>query len=187
SPRSGWQLGKAFGQMQAAIHTITVPCEVESSAWIEWAGDEPELKTRLYELKSRKTALLHLDYHPLNVMADGVQISGVLDWANTQVGDPRADFARTYTILRVEPYTPQGDALPMMVLRRLLERAWRSGYLYAGGKLDEMALFYVWAGAAMIRDLSFKIGKPGHWLESQHLDGVRRWRDHWKRRAGIKV
>lgn len=183
----GWGLGHAFGQMQAIIHQLPISADADADTWIEWAGDEPELKTRLYELKSRRAALLHLDYHPLNVMADGMRISGVLDWANAQIGDPRADFARTYTILRVEPYSPRRDSLSMMVLRRLLERAWRSGYLYAGGKLDDMALFYAWAGAAMIRDLSFKIGRPGHWLEDQHLDGVRRWRDHWKRQAGITV
>jgi hypothetical protein len=38
----------------------------------------------------------------------------------------------------------------------------------------------------MIRDLSPKIGREGFWLQDQHLDGVRQWRDEWKRRAGIK-
>jgi hypothetical protein len=50
-----------------------------------------------------------------------------------------------------------------------------------------MALFYAWAGAAMIRDLSPRIGKPGFWLLDVHLDSVRRWRDRWKGKAGIRV
>lgn len=159
---------------------------MDATQWIEWAGDEPEIKARLYDLPSRKTALLHLDYHPLNVMADGSKISGVLDWANARAGDPRADFARTYSILRVELNMPDGDGLMLAVMRRLLERAWRSGYAQAGGKLDDMALFYAWAGAAMIRDLSPRVGKPGSWMQDQHLDPVRAWRDSWKRRAGIQ-
>ena len=131
--------------------------------------------------------LLHLDYHPLNVMVNGGQVSGVLDWANARAGDPRADFARTYSILRIEPYSPQGDSLWLSIGRRLLARAWRTGYVQTGGHLNDMALFYAWAGAAMIRDLSAKIGKPGFWLQDHHLDGVRKWRDHWKRQAGIKT
>jgi aminoglycoside phosphotransferase (APT) family kinase protein len=160
---------------------------METTRWIEWAGDEPELKARLYALPSRKAALLHLDYHSLNVMVQGNQISGVLDWANAKAGDPRADFARTYTILRVEPYSPNGDTLQMAVARRLLERIWRAGYVQAGGRLEDIALFYAWAGAVMIRDLSPRIGKAGFWLQDCHLDPVRAWRDTWKRRAGIRL
>jgi aminoglycoside phosphotransferase (APT) family kinase protein len=186
-PLLGWRLGAAFGRMQAAIHQVPIPTDQESTRWIEWAGDEPELKARLYDLPSRRTALIHLDYHPLNVMADGSLVTGVLDWANARTGDSRADFARTYTILRIEPYSPNGDSLQLALLRRLLERAWRTGYVGAGGRLDEMALFYAWAGAVMIRDLSPRIGKPGHWLYDHHLDPVRRWRDTWKRRAGIQM
>jgi aminoglycoside phosphotransferase (APT) family kinase protein len=186
-PLLGWRLGAAFGRMQAAIHQVPIPADLESTRWIEWAGDEPEIKARLYDLASRRTALIHLDYHPLNVMADGAQISGVLDWANAHIGDPRADFARTYTILRVEPYSPNGDSLSLALMRRLLESAWRTGYVGECGKFDEMALFYAWAGAAMIRDLSPRIGKPGFWHQDHHFDPVRRWRDAWKRRAGIRV
>jgi Ser/Thr protein kinase RdoA (MazF antagonist) len=185
-PASGWVLGRAYGRMQAAIHQIAAPADADSSQWIEWAGDEPELKARLYDLTSRRARLLHLDYHPLNVMANGRQISGVLDWANAQFGDPRADIARTYTILRVEPYSPGPDSLRLALFRQLLARAWDSGYTQAAGRLEDMALFYAWAGAVMIRDLSVRIGQPGHWLESQHLDPVRRWRDGWKRRAGLR-
>ncbi len=184
-PQQIRQLGSAFGRMQAAIHRIPAPPEMDATSWIEWAGDEPELKARLLDLPSRKTMLLHLDYHPLNVMADGGQISAVLDWANARAGDPRADFARTYSILRIERYTPAGDSLQLAVARRLLAYFGRSGYQQAGGQLDDMALFYAWAGASMIRDLSPRIGKPGFWLQDHHLDSVRQWRDHWKRKAGI--
>ncbi|MBA3868844.1 MAG: aminoglycoside phosphotransferase family protein [Anaerolineae bacterium] len=184
-PYRVWQLGRAFGQMQASIHRIPAPADMDTRAWIEWAGDEPALKQRLYDLPSRKNQLLHLDYHPLNVMTDGQQINGVLDWVNAQVGDPRADFARTFAILRIEPYGPHGDPFWLSIGRRLLERAWRSGYLQAGGKLDEMALFYAWAGAVMIRDQSQRVNKPDHWLQDHHLAPVRKWRDMWKRRAGI--
>jgi aminoglycoside phosphotransferase (APT) family kinase protein len=186
-----WKLGKAFGQMQASMHQLPVSDAVDSisTQWIEWAGDEPELKVRLHELHSRRSNLIHLDYHPLNVMTDDIGISGVLDWANAHIGDARADFARTYTILRVEPFNSRVTLPAVTVFRRSLEYAWRSGYLQAGGDLgspQELALFYAWAGAVMVRDLGHKIGKPGHWLKDQHLNSVRYWRDEWKRRAGVR-
>lgn len=182
-----WQLGTAFGRMQAAIHRIPAPPQLNPTEWIEWAGDEPELKARLYDLPSRQTRLIHLDYHPLNVMADAGRITGVIDWTNARAGDPRADFARTYSILRVEPYSAEGDNLKLAFFRRSLAACWRIGYQRAGGSLNDMALFYAWAGAAMIRDLSPRIGKPDFWLQSHHLGGVRAWRDTWKRQAGIKT
>jgi len=40
-----------------------------------------------------------------------------------------------------------------------------------------------WAGAVMLRDLAPKVGRPGVWLQSRHLDAVRRWTEAWKRRA----
>jgi aminoglycoside phosphotransferase (APT) family kinase protein len=185
-PTKIWPLGTAFGREQAAIHRLDPPAHFDPTAWIEWAGDEPDIRARLYDLPTRKTKLLHLDFHPLNVMAEGSHISGVLDWANARAGDPRADFARTYTILMVEPISPNGDSLLIAAMRRLLERAWRRGYQQAGGALDEMALFYAWAGAAMVRDLSPRISKPGHWLQDRHLDPVRAWTTAWKKQAGIE-
>ena len=60
-----------------------------------------------------------------------------------QVPDPRADVARTVTILRLSP--PRGGTVERAA-RVLLEIGWRVGY----GPLDsDMAPFYVWAGMAM--------------------------------------
>lgn len=191
-PQQAWKQGTAFGRMQAAIHRIPAPptLKQDSTGWIEWAGDEPALKTRLYELPSRATALLHLDYHPLNVMTDHTPITGVLDWTNAAAGDPRADFARTCTILRIEPLPPAEQSVMLPIFRRVLEWAWRSGYRQAGGHLgppDEMALFYGWAGSVMLGELENRVSNPDHWMQRHHLDAVYRWRDGWKRRAGLPV
>ncbi len=184
SPWQTWRLGAAFGQLQAAVHGVFH--NSDPTAWIEWLGPrEPLLKERLYALEPRRMALIHLDYHPLNVMTDGAHITCVLDWTNAAAGDPRADFARTYTILRVEPWSPAALPPYIRLFRWTLERAWRHGYRSAGGELNDMALFYAWAGAVMIRDLSPRIGRAGFWLQAHHLDSVRRWTDRWKARAGL--
>jgi aminoglycoside phosphotransferase (APT) family kinase protein len=186
-PLRVWSLGVQFGRMQAAIHATGAPPELrqDEPSWIHWAGDE-RLAEHLRRLPLRTTALLHLDYHPLNVMSDGRTITGVIDWTNARAGDPRADFARTYTILCVEPWSPRPAPL-MAVFRRVLATAWRRGYEQVAGKLRDLAPFYAWAGMAMVRDLSRRVADPGHWFEARHIEHVRRWAERWIRRSGIPV
>lgn len=184
-PLNLWSLGTQFGRMQAAIHATTAPPELlqEESPWIDLARDD-RIAKHLRRMPLRPDALLHLDYHPFNVMSDGHAITGVIDWTNARAGDPRADFARTFTILCVEPWSPR-PSLPMAAFRRLLATAWRRGYEQAGGRLHDLAPFLAWAGMAMVHDLSPRVANPDHWFEARHIDGIRRWAERWRRRAGI--
>lgn len=181
-----WSLGRAFGQMQARIHGVAVPAEYHPYQydWISWAGPvDKGIQERLRSIELRPAALLHLDYHPLNVMSDGRQITAVLDWANAHVGDPRADFARSYTILRLDPSWPK--TLAIRLFRLVLGWAWRQGYQsIAPFPLADMPLFYAWAGAAMMEDLSRRLGRPDG-VRPHPLDGVRLWTEARKREAGL--
>jgi aminoglycoside phosphotransferase (APT) family kinase protein len=182
-PGRTWNLGAQFGRMQAAVHAITpTPApELPPGDWIAWAGaDETALQTRLRAAAAGATQLLHLDNHPLNVMTDGRRMTAVLDWANARVGDPRADAARSYSILAIDPSWPRRPHIA--VFRQILARAWRRGYEQAAGPLGDMALFYAWAGAVMLRDLAPRAARSGSGLR---LDRVRRWTIMWKRQAGI--
>ena len=182
-------LGIKMGRMQARIHRVTAPDEPrqEPTAWIDLAGPgEDQLRERLRALAGRSDALLHLDYHPLNVMTDGRRVTGVLDWANARPGDPRADYARTVTILRLAP-APPGASRPFITIwRRVLKLGWRRGYRQIGGQLNGLAPFYAWAGALMVRDLAPKLGHRGVWLTPRDLDRFRQWTAVWRRRAGIE-
>jgi aminoglycoside phosphotransferase (APT) family kinase protein len=181
--RSG-RLGRAFGRAQARIHQIPAAAgDLDGASWIEWAGDDPQLAGALRRLARPDTALLHLDYHPQNVLADGGQISAVLDWANARAGDPRADIARTYTILMVEPYFPDRQPLPIALGRRLLTASWRRGYAEVAGAPSDMAWFYAWAGAVMLRDLAPRVASPQSWWGPRHLAQIQRWAAMWRRRA----
>jgi len=176
-----WSLGKVFGRMQAAVHTVApAPApELPPGDWIAWAGaDEMALQARLRAVASGRAQLLHLDYHPLNVMTDGRQITAVLDWANARVGDPRADAARSYSILSIEPSWPRWPHVTLF--RHVLAHAWRRGYEQAAGPLGDMSLFNAWAGAVMLRDIAPRAARTG-----LRLDRVRRWTIEWKRRAGV--
>jgi aminoglycoside phosphotransferase (APT) family kinase protein len=179
-PWRAWGLGVLFGRMQAAIHAVPAPdvLRQRADAWIAWVGPaEESLQARLRATDHRADALLHLDYHPLNVMTDGTRVTGVLDWTNACAGDPRADAARTVTILRVDV---KGGGVSLVLergVRRLFERGWRHGYAQAAGPLGDLTLFYAWAGAVMGRDLAHKRGP-------RDLARIHRWTAIWKERAG---
>jgi aminoglycoside phosphotransferase (APT) family kinase protein len=187
-PWQVWALGVAMGRLQARLHAAPAPAALAQvlPAWIPRAGEaELALQTRLQLLARRPAALLHLDYHPLNVMSADRTLTGVLDWANAAVGDPRADLARTVTLLRLPPAPPGAPAVLVFGLRRVLEAGWRRGYQQVAGPFGDMAAFYAWAGAMMERDLRPKLGKPGVWLQPRDLARIQRWTMAWKRRAGV--
>jgi aminoglycoside phosphotransferase (APT) family kinase protein len=183
-----WQLGVMFGTMQARIHQVSVASNTYGQLpnWIAWAGsDEQAIRQRVAALAAPVPIVMHLDYHLLNVMTDGQRITGVLDWTNSLGGDPRADVARTRTILEVEPWSATPLPLHIALLRRLFTRAWWHGYWQVAGQVDDLAAFYAWAGAAMQRDLAPRVARAEHWMQPAHLEPVRRWTARWKQRANI--
>ncbi len=163
-PTRIWQLGTAMGRVHAQIHAVIVPDEIAQAL-----PDQSHDGLR---------SILHLDFHPLNVMTDGHAVTGVLDWANVALGDRRADLARTVTLLRLAPMPPGTSVLLQRALRGLLELAWRRGYGQQHRSTDpftDMAPFYSWAGAWMERDLRPKLGRPGVWLTEDDLARIQRW------------
>lgn len=184
-PRRLWRLGLLAGAQQAKIHRVPAPERLRGRSWITWSGaPDEELRAALQHV-SRGAQLLHLDYHPLNVMVDGRGVSCVLDWANACSGDPRADVARTVVILRLSPLPPGPRGRVEAVGRRLLELAWRRGYALVSPGIFCMAPFYAWAADATARDLAPKVGMPGVPLTGRDIDRLRAWSSHWRRRAGV--
>jgi aminoglycoside phosphotransferase (APT) family kinase protein len=159
-----WRLGVAIGRVHARIHAVEVTDALAQALPHIGVGNGPP-------------SVLHMDYHPLNVMTDSRGVTGVLDWANVGLGDRRSDLARTVTILRLAPTPPGTPKALLRTLRGILEAAWRSGYR-EGQPMDpfkDMDPFYAWAGAWMERDLRPKLGRPGVWLQESDLTGIHRW------------
>jgi aminoglycoside phosphotransferase (APT) family kinase protein len=153
-------LGRAMGRVHARIHAVAAP---------------PTLG---------QGALLHMDYHPLNVMTDGRSITGVLDWANVAAGDPRTDLARTTVLLRAAPTPPGVPRAIVQVGRRALQLGWRAGYADVHGPVTGLAPFYAAAGAWTENDMRKHLGQPGVWLTESDLKRIHGWAEHWRRRAG---
>jgi hypothetical protein len=180
-PWRAWPLGVLFGRCQADIHGRPSPEALRAGrAWIDWAGPgEEALAARLRETAPREDSLVHLDYHLLNVMTDAKRITGVLDWTNARAGDPRADYARTLTILRLDSGTASTRGLAVL---RVFEAGWRRGYWRIAGRPVDLAPYYAWAGAVMLRDRGPRPDRPGG-MTARELGRVRAWTERWKKRA----
>ncbi len=152
NPKNATELGMDFGRMQRQLHDV-MPSEMGKS---EWLAPKSEREKKLYE-KARsanetKICFLHMDYHPLNVLAENSEITGVLDWMNASSGDYRYDLARTYSILSVEEakqYLGIDDAL----VKRFRE-AWLDGYYSISKGREELDLYIHWANDRLVREMT---------------------------------
>lgn len=105
-------------------------------------------------------SILHLDFHPLNLIRKGGEPPIVLDWTESGVGDYHADVGMTLMLLECAPPDDLGpwDRFCAWVGRSVF-RAW---YLHAYGKrarLNEEKLAYYRAWAAFHR-----LCRYGRWL-----------------------
>lgn len=119
--------------------------------------------------------ILHLDLHPMNILFDGDRCVGVLDWAESDVGDRHADIANTLVFIDLEPADPPPlwDRLAIRAGRPILR--WK--YLNAYGKhlpIDERRLAYYRVWAAMHRLCAWgswvKAGSRATGCKSSSLD-----------------
>jgi aminoglycoside phosphotransferase (APT) family kinase protein len=144
------------------------------AAWLpRLAPAERRLSQRLPP--AARPRLLHLDYHPLNVLVESGRISAVIDWANAGGGDGRLDAARTRTLLLLGP---AATALPGWLLRLsrwLLAAGWRRGYEAVAGPLGPLQPFDALAAAFMLADLA-PSGQPRPGISPADLEAIRRWR-----------
>ncbi|QBD81555.1 aminoglycoside phosphotransferase family protein [Ktedonosporobacter rubrisoli] len=172
-----YHLGLLAGCMQAKLHKLAAPTLLSQQpyAWINWSGPiDSTLEARLQACSRQNHTLLHLDYHPFNLLTDGTHITGIIDWRNAQAGDPRADFARTAAMFLIEGSRLQ----PSQASLRAFIRGWRAGYTQEHGRPEELSLFYAWAGEVMERDLASK-------RSPEELARIHNWTQKWKRRANL--
>jgi aminoglycoside phosphotransferase (APT) family kinase protein len=144
-----------------------------------------------------RTSILHLDYHPMNLLCGSFPALSVLDWTEADVGDHHADVATTLMLMACcsagEPNAWERLTLP--IARKLVSR-W---YLMAYRKrirLDSEILAYYQALAALkrlcgygrwLRASPLSTGcKPAslRYLNSCHLKGLQ---DYFHQFAGVSV
>ncbi len=149
------RLGWACGQLQAQLHAIDAPPDLAGGrSWLTPTPEEERLLTGARHVQSSR--LLHLDFHPLNILTDGRKITGVVDWVNAAAGDPRQDLARSLAILKLA-LQPEVAASPTLTsaVHALID-GWLAGYEAEAGPQRQLNRFMAWAGLRTVRDLSGK-------------------------------
>lgn len=179
-PDSLGALAGRFGAAQAALHDAPLPAEnaVQSlgpSAILQQDVD-PMIRAALAAAPPAPVALVHLDFQPFNVLDDGQRVTGIVDWANAAVADPRYDVARTRAIMAVAP-----AIRPALVpLLDAFLAAWSRGYTAVRPMPDddELAPFLAWAGATQIGDWAGRVagGETGPEIETAARDFAQFWR-----------
>ena len=148
------RLGRACGRLQASLHAIEAPSELATPR--SWLTQTPEEERVLGGgIDPRAARLLHLDFHPLNILTDGQAITGVVDWVNAAAGDPRQDLARSLALLNLA-LLPMVEGTAAVAAVELLTEAWLVGYEEAAGPQPLMDRFMAWAGLRTVRDLRGK-------------------------------
>jgi len=91
------QDGAAARLLELTLRTIAE--RIEQGPLPGLAAALERLRLRAPEFKDAPPSFLHLDYHPQNVMVEGLRVTGVVDWANAAIGDRHFDAATTAVIL----------------------------------------------------------------------------------------
>jgi aminoglycoside phosphotransferase (APT) family kinase protein len=143
-------IGRTLADLHRRLHDIDAP---------------PAVTRRLGD----GTTLLHMDLHPLNVLA-GPDGPVVIDWSNASVGDPSYDVAYVWLVIATADVPASGiDRLLQAAGRRTLLRSFlggvdragaarRLGELRPAGRVDED--HFSAAELARMDDLVRRFGSP---------------------------
>ncbi len=189
-PWTLWRLGRLFGRTQAQMHAVMPPAEFIETAPEDWisriAVEDADLAEHARSLRLSTSSLIHMDFHPLNLVSDGTTVTGILDWAVAAAGDPRADLARTETILLAAPVPPGPLSALLNLARNVILRAWRSGYQEMAGPMPNYRPLRAWAGASFLTEAELDIDRSGVWATEEDIQKFRRMIDVWAQEAGIR-
>jgi aminoglycoside phosphotransferase (APT) family kinase protein len=106
--------------------------------------------------------IIHLDFHPLNLMVSNRHIKAILDWSDADVGDIHADVAATLVLIRSAPVEVHHlwDRLSLWPGRWLLYR-WYLRAMRRREPLDGAKLRYYLAWASFRR-----LCRYGMWFQA---------------------
>lgn len=160
-----------MGEAQQRLHEIVAPLLVFG---VDTEGVHPFDAGREVAGLPQGDRLLHLDWHPLNLLVDEAsgELSGIVDWDDARRGHPLLDLARTHSVLTMEPSLAWRPTAVRPHLGAFAE-AWAAGYGSEAGAIP--GLCHVWAGRVMLADLH------GRYRDTpESLDHLRRWTGTWE-------
>jgi aminoglycoside phosphotransferase (APT) family kinase protein len=154
-----------MGEAQRGLHEVEAPPEVTAALEDD---SHPFGAGRDVTGLPDGNRLLHLDWHPLNLLVDERdRLVGIIDWDNARRGHPLLDLARTESLLTADPAL---ESLPRALHGRLarFRDAWAEGYGDEARRI--LAVARRWASRVMLDDLA-----PKHADAPEMLRGIREW------------
>jgi len=115
------------------------------------------LRARAPRFRDAPLSIVHMDYHPQNVLVAGVRVNAVVDWVNADCGDRHLDAATTAVIMAthsLEHPRWMRDNLAGNSLRRMFTALYIPLY-HAMAPLDLGRFRYCRAVAAVLRLSTF--------------------------------
>jgi aminoglycoside phosphotransferase len=160
-PEDAQVLGVVMGETLGRLHDVVAPepFRRNAAAWVERGGRELAPIRPLLAAVPQQERLIHLDYHPMNVLIEGGAVSGVIDWENAMAGPPHMDLARTRAILWVARVA---NLLPpeRHAVIDAFERGLVAGHTAIAGPDPHPQLSASWGLAMTEADLAGHLGKP---------------------------
>ena len=115
-------------------------------------------------------SLLHLDFHPKNILVRDNRCAAVLDWSESDVGDRHADVAMALVLMESAPVDDAGaiNRVMLPVGRAITRMMYYNGYRRRM-PLDPVRLRYYKAWAALRR-----LARYGRWVRvGPHVNGYK--------------
>lgn len=187
-PDSAERMGEISGELLARVHevpahTLNDP-EHLTDNWAQRAiGNDSQLQAVLDAIRDPELRLLHLDYHPFNLLASDGAITGIIDWTNAALGDPRADIARSSSTMELLAPMYVGEVPERIAACQRFTRGLLKSYEALRGPLTDMAPFYAWAGKKILAELRPKARSLPSDDPEGFLRTVETWTQHWREQA----
>lgn len=173
-PERAGVIGRVMGEALGRLHEISAPVSLPVCAddWLSRGSEALAPIRHLLERVPDHDRLLHLDYHPDNVLTDGEGITVIIDWENSMPGPPHMDLARSQAVLwAVRRGKLAPDAMPGALDD--LESGLVAGHAAVAGEDPHAALSAAWGMAMTTADLAQHLGKPESWLTEEVIGPLR--------------
>lgn len=176
-PGRAFDIGDKLGTSLGKVNRVPAPAmPTPMNRWIALGGPALEpLHEQLNELP-RADRLLHLDFHPNNVLMDRGEVTAIVDWENALPGPPHVDLARTKALLHAVKIAEMVPSSTLTALGRL-EAGLVAGYTSVIGPDSHPELSMAWGMAMTVEDVKSHVGKPGSWVTHELVDRLRETRD----------
>ncbi len=180
--------GEKFGRLHARLHTVQAPDLLHYTADTDWVGivADPDVEAAVRERAVADT-FCHFDFHPVNVLCDGREMTGVIDFSFSGIADRRADLGRTLAILVAAPIPPSPLRPILQFFRTQFAASWRRGYTKQAGDFPLEPVFEAWGAMTFLRNIEEAVAEGRGWGRPEDIEVIRRYVADRKRAAGLSA